>query len=112
MSRSLFVKLHRRFGPKLSGAETAERAHAKQTEFMDSMGLSAALPDCSRFFPDRVAIVGGGFAGLAAAWTLGQFGVASTVFEARETYGGRVETNRSLIPGRIVETGAELIGLN
>jgi len=75
------------------------------------MGLATAS-DCSRFFPNRVAIVGGGFAGLAAAWTLGHFGISSMIFEARSTYGGRVETNKILIPGRLIETGAELIGFN
>ena len=112
MSRSLYVKLHRRFGPKLSGAERYESAHVKQTEFMSWLGLAAVPSDCARFTPNGVAIVGGGFAGLAAAWTLGQVGVASTVFEARKTYGGRVESDRSLIPGRVIEAGAEFIGLN
>ncbi len=112
MSRSLYAKLHRRFGPKLSGAEISERAHAKHAEFARWLGLAAIPSDCARALPNGVAIVGGGFAGLAAAWTLGQVGVASTVFEARKTYGGRVESDRSLIPGRIIEAGAELIGLN
>src|SRR5438128_11810328 len=111
MSRSFFGKLHRRFGPKLSGAQTVERSQSKQTEFINWMGLATAS-DCSRFFPNQVAIVGGGFAGLAAAWTLGHFGISSMIFEARSTYGGRVETNKILIPGRLIETGAELIGFN
>ena len=93
MSRSLFATLHRRFGPKLSGAEVVNRSQAKQAEFVRSMGLATTPPDCSRFFPNGVAIVGGGFAGISAAWTLGQHNVASTIFEARETYGGRVETD-------------------
>ena len=112
MSRSLFATLHRRFGTKLSGAEVVNRSQAKQAELVRSMGLATTPPDCSRFFPNGVAIVGGGFAGISAAWTLGQHNVASTIFEARETYGGRVETDKILIPGRLVETGAELIGFN
>ena len=83
MSRSLFAKLHRRFGPKLSGAELYERAHAKQAEFARWLGLASFPSDCGQALPNGVAIVGGGFAGIAAAWTLGQAGVASTVFEAR-----------------------------
>lgn len=60
----------------------------------------------------RVAVVGGGFAGLMAAWSLqsGKFNV--TLFEARDALGGRVRTDRKLIPGKVVEAGAELIGEN
>lgn len=60
----------------------------------------------------RVAIVGGGFAGLAAAWYLQECGARTTVFEAAERIGGRVQTNRSFVPGKTVEVGAELIGEN
>jgi monoamine oxidase len=112
MSRSVFAKLHRRFGPKLSGSELVRRSHAKQAQFLDAMGFSGPSPSCAHFFPNGIAIVGGGFAGISAAWTLSQFGVASTIFEARAGLGGRVETNRSMLPGRLIETGAELIGLN
>ena len=58
----------------------------------------------------RVAVVGGGFAGLMAARSLGQFGFDVTVFEARERVGGRVSSNREFSEGRITEEGAELIG--
>ena len=60
----------------------------------------------------KVAVVGGGFAGLMAAWSLqsGKFNV--TLFEARGELGGRVRTDRKLIPGKVVEAGAELIGEN
>jgi len=111
MSRSLFAKLHRRYGPRLSGAERYERAHAKQVELGHWLAL-ASLPECARALPNGVAIVGGGCAGMAAAWTLGHAGVKSVVFEARSRYGGRVESDRHFIAGRVVEAGAELIGLN
>jgi monoamine oxidase len=61
----------------------------------------------------RVGIVGGGLAGLAAGWFLQECGVGGvTVFEAADRLGGRVHTGRDMIPGRIVEAGAELIGSN
>jgi monoamine oxidase len=60
----------------------------------------------------RVAIIGGGFAGIAAAWYLNACGVDTTIFEARSRVGGRVETDHSFVPGKIVEAGAELIGEN
>src|SRR5215831_3738868 len=111
MSRSLFARLHRRFGPKLSGTETAERALAKQQEFTGWLAQATAYTDCAKAMPNGVAVVGGGFAGMASAWTLGQAGVASTVFEARHTYGGRVQSDQTLMtPCRVIETGAELIG--
>src|SRR4051812_42243733 len=112
MAGSLFGKLHRRYGPKLSGQERFERAHQKQQEFERWLHTASAKADCGNALPRGVAIVGAGFAGLAAAWTLRQAGVQATVFEARPRFGGRVETDRSLIPGRIIEAGAELIGLN
>lgn len=58
----------------------------------------------------RVAVVGGGFAGLMAARRLVQHGVKVTVFEARKEVGGRVLSNPNFSEGRITEEGAELIG--
>jgi len=60
----------------------------------------------------RVAIVGGGFAGLMAAWTLETGGTQVTVFEATGRLGGRVRTDPSVAKGKVVEAGAELIGEN
>jgi monoamine oxidase len=58
----------------------------------------------------RVAVVGGGFAGLMAARRLVQHGVKVTLFEARKEVGGRVLSIRNFSAGRITEEGAELIG--
>jgi monoamine oxidase len=60
----------------------------------------------------RVAVIGGGFAGLSAAWYLNACGVPTTVFEAGGAIGGRVRTNRAFVSGKVVEDGAELIGEN
>lgn len=60
----------------------------------------------------RVAVIGAGFAGLAAAWYLTECGVKTTLYEASGRVGGRVRTDRSFVPGKIVEEGAELIGEN
>ncbi|MCB1127755.1 MAG: FAD-dependent oxidoreductase, partial [Verrucomicrobiae bacterium] len=40
----------------------------------------------------RVAIVGAGVAGLAAAYELGRNGASTTVFEAGSRLGGRIST--------------------
>jgi monoamine oxidase len=45
--------------------------------------------------PARIAIVGGGIAGLTAALTLQDKGVASTVYEASSRIGGRMHSDRS-----------------
>jgi monoamine oxidase len=60
----------------------------------------------------KVAVVGGGFAGAAAAWYLFSAGIPVTLFEATRRVGGRVSTDRALVPRKVVEAGAELIGAN
>ena len=59
----------------------------------------------------RVAVIGAGFAGLAAASRLADAGIAVTVFEARERVGGRVWSQTLSVNGRdcAVERGAEFI---
>lgn len=70
-----------------------------------------------RLFPARrpgphVVVVGAGFGGLASAWWLAKAGFRVTVLEARDRVSGRVHSVAGFVPGRIVEFGAELIGLN
>ena len=60
----------------------------------------------------RVAVIGAGFAGLMAAWSLESGGTNVTVFEASGRIGGRVRTDRALARGKVVEAGAELVGEN
>lgn len=56
----------------------------------------------------RVAVVGAGFAGLAAADALASLGAEVVVLEARDRVGGRV-WSRELENGAVVEMGAEFI---
>ena len=56
----------------------------------------------------RVAVVGAGFAGLAAADALAASGVDVIVFEARDRVGGRVWSSE-LGGGAVIERGAEFI---
>ncbi|PWU19921.1 MAG: hypothetical protein C5B50_05680 [Verrucomicrobia bacterium] len=119
MSRSFYAKLHRRYRRKrISGEERHRIAHAKREQF------TSTLPPYLELFPwkiippksipikNRVLIVGGGFAGLTAAWCLSKCGVEVRLFEARARFGGRVHSLKRFTPGRIIEAGAELIGLN
>ncbi len=58
----------------------------------------------------RVAIIGGGMAGLHCAYRLKQAGVIADVYEASERTGGRMFTARDMFPeGQIAELGGELI---
>ena len=60
----------------------------------------------------RVVVIGAGFAGLACADTLADGGADVTVLEASARPGGRVVTDRRMIPGDGVELGGEWIGKN
>jgi monoamine oxidase len=57
----------------------------------------------------HIAVVGAGFAGMAAAYELNSLGVKVTVLEARERVSGRV-WSKQLTNGATVELGAEWIG--
>jgi len=54
---------------------------------------------------DEVIVIGGGFAGLAAARDLTQAGVAVTLVEGRDRVGGRTWTDPFLDTGEMVELG-------
>jgi monoamine oxidase len=57
-----------------------------------------------------VAIIGGGIAGLNAAWKLRKAGIRATVYEAADRAGGRIWTDfGSFGPGITVEIGGEFI---
>jgi monoamine oxidase len=58
----------------------------------------------------RVVVVGGGIAGLNAAWQLKKAGVEATLYEARRRLGGRILTVRDVVgDGLITELGASFI---
>jgi zeta-carotene desaturase len=54
-------------------------------------------------------VVGGGFAGLAAATALAQHGLPVRVFEARPTLGGRANAFRDPITGERVDNGQHVL---
>src|SRR4051812_9225975 len=117
MARSVFATLHARFGEQRPEGVVADAVGTKQRQ-LSERGLfpasadEEALSECEALPDTRVAVIGAGFAGLTAGWYLASAGAQVTVFEATDRVGGRVETDRSFVPGKVVEAGAELIGEN
>ncbi len=86
--------------------QAAERKHRSaepsRRRFMKDLGAVAGaslfcstsfqLPPSKKKAP-RIAIVGGGIAGLNAALTLQDAGLASTIYEAASVVGGRIHSN-------------------
>jgi monoamine oxidase len=60
----------------------------------------------------RMIIVGAGLGGLACAEQLVRAGVDVLVLEATHRVGGRVRAIRDLVPGAVLEMGAEFVGKN
>ncbi len=72
-----------------------------QTSAADSTGAGSG---------GRVAIIGGGIAGLHCAHRLAEVGVDVTVYEASDRAGGRMWTARGMFPGdQLAELGGEFI---
>jgi monoamine oxidase len=117
MSRSPYGILHRLYGTVPSDDDLQGRAAVARAELVSSGLLpegpaAAAASTCGDLSGTTVAVVGAGFAGLTAAWYLTRCGLSVTVFESSDHVGGRVRTDDDLVGGKIVEAGAELIGLN
>jgi ferredoxin len=69
------------------------------------------LPPCRPSTGKRVAIVGGGSTGLAAAYYLAQAGHACTIFEAADRLGGRLwtETTPHELPRKVLQAEIDQI---
>ncbi|MDB4894223.1 MAG: hypothetical protein JWN15_485, partial [Firmicutes bacterium] len=109
---SLYDRLDRRFGRKVSAPEKHRFVEDALWQCLSQVPwvTLARAPNRATL---TVLVVGAGFAGLSAAWWLKQFGVGTVrVIEARNRLGGRVLSLKRFSGGRIIEAGAELIGLN
>jgi monoamine oxidase len=113
MGQSLFRMLHRRYGTRLSGGDRRRRAaqHYERARSVIPLEIVQAWPRVGAS-PGTVAIIGAGFAGCAAAWVASGLGFEVKVYDALGAPGGRVRSSREVVSGRILEEGAELIGLN
>jgi monoamine oxidase len=77
---------------------------------MAASGVAAGLPVPAMALPasGRVAIVGGGIAGLSALHHLAKAGVDARLYEARNRLGGRMYTQRTA-DGQLFEAGGQLV---
>jgi ferredoxin len=81
--------------------------HAADT---DLAAGSSTLPPCRPAMGKRVAIIGAGPAGLAAAWQLLQEGVACTLFDNRDRPGGMLrQIAASQLPPEVLDTEIDLV---
>jgi len=112
MPRSLFRLLKTRHAPRASGSERRRRAADYYERARTALPLDLLTAVAPQSSPGSVAIVGAGFAGCMAAFVASRLGFDVTVYEASQQPGGRVRSSEELVSGRILEMGAELIGLN
>jgi monoamine oxidase len=102
-------------GPELGRSPAITRRHLLRAGA--GLGVLACGPQSSpapltpRAPSQRVAVIGGGLAGLHCAYRLAQAGVDVTVYEANARIGGRTFSGRKLFrdPKLTCELGAELI---
>lgn len=110
------VHLVRNSVPRQDRASPAPAAGVDRRQFLGASGAAAVLaalparPPASRARTARVAVVGGGLAGLTCAYRLRQRGIFATVYEASNRFGGRCWTRRGDFAGnQLAEHGGELI---
>src|SRR5205823_6022035 len=96
MARSIYARLLERYGPKNDGPtrrDVLKATMAASAGLLLSSGCKStarSTPSLPRESQRRVIVVGGGFAGLAAAHELMAAGYHVHVYEARGRLGGRV----------------------
>jgi len=114
MSRSLYGRLYRTYGTPPSHSDRLRFTAEKIQELEQAASFELEeLGDVQRRASNiDVAIIGAGFAGLAAGWWLSKHGFRVTIYEAASDIGGRVLTNVDKVSQRMIEAGGELIGRN
>jgi len=97
------------------GEARAERA-VRRRDVLKGMGAAAGAAVASRAglahagHAPRIAIVGGGIAGLNAALTLDDAGYGSTIYESDDHFGGRIASDTTTwANGQVTEWCGELI---
>jgi monoamine oxidase len=101
----------------IPAAELLEQSISRRSFIGTSTALvtAAALSGCttSSARSKNIVIVGGGIAGLVAAYRLQQAGLSPRIFEASNRVGGRMYSIRNAFAdGQVAELGGELIDTN
>src|SRR3954469_1513654 len=111
MARSIYARLLERYGPKNNGPT---RRDVLKATMAASAGMLLSSSGCksgsgrgsstslTRESQKRVIVVGGGFAGLAAAYELMAAGYRVHVYESRIRAGGRVLSMPDMVSGKVV----------
>jgi NADPH-dependent 2,4-dienoyl-CoA reductase/sulfur reductase-like enzyme len=86
--RSLYARLADRYAPE-RGMDRREMIRRSLTAAAGILLSERLAPAFGRSAGPRVVVIGGGFAGLTAAYELSRAGADVTVLEARNRIGGR-----------------------
>lgn len=99
--------------PRLQRDLKEKQDELKRRRLWPTPGVIDEASKCRWLKNLKVAVVGGGFAGMTAAWYLTRFGVKVSVYEADSRLGGRVWTEEFPAGSkRQIDFGAELVGFN
>jgi monoamine oxidase len=115
MARTPLARLLQRATAEVAASNGRQVSRRDTLKLGGALGLAAAaaavpVPARAAPAPRRIAIVGGGLAGLACAYQLKQAGQMATVYEASDRVGGRSWTLRgAFADGQLVERGGQLI---
>lgn len=119
MARSALFSALRRMLRRADGGPAPPPTGPTRRRALGALGALAAAPvlpaasgcgDNVTATPATIAVIGGGIAGLTAAWFLDEAGADVTVYESSMRAGGRMYTDRTALPGgQLVELGGELV---
>lgn len=105
--RDLLEKLHRRDLQVLRGPIKLSRWEKLKALRRGKNRLGR--PVTPRKLPSRVAVIGGGFAGCAAAFALTRAGHTVELFEAKPQLGGRAHSYRETKTGTTIDNGQHIL---
>ena len=105
--RDLLEKLHRRDLQVLRGPIKLSRWEKLKALRREKSRLGQAVTP--RRLPSRVAVIGGGFAGCAAAFALTRSGHTVELFETKPQLGGRAHSYREAKTGTTLDNGQHIL---